>query len=268
MSLEILSRLPERDSGKPPLLFVHGAWFSAWCWEEFFLPFFAARGYPAHAVSLRGHGGSPGPLQTAGMADYVVDLAEAVASLTAPPVLIGHSMGGGVVQKYLETHQAPAAILLGSMPPYGMSAAFFDAWRRHPLRWLQANLSMSTKSLFDTPELCREFFYTAATPEADIVRHMRLGGDESRRALLDMSLTSFLSPGRVTSPVFVIGGEEDIVIAPRDAEATARAYNTTAKILPGVPHCMMLDASWRVAAEAVADILREATGAGGEAGLD
>jgi pimeloyl-ACP methyl ester carboxylesterase len=255
MNLEVLSRLPETANGKPPLLFVHGAWLSADCWDQNFLPYFAERGYPAHAVSLRGHGRSPRSLHWASMTDYVADVAEVAAKLPEPPVLIGHSMGGGVVQKYLETHDAPAAILLGSMPPHGMSAAFMDAWRRHPMRWLQANFSMNTKCLFASPGLCREFFFSASMPDAEIIGAMRSASDESLRALFDMSLPHFLNPARVKTPIHVIGGEKDVVIPPRDVEETARRYQTEARVLADVPHAMMLDLHWRKAADAVADWL-------------
>ncbi len=261
MALEILSRLPDEPTGKPPLLFVHGAWLAAWCWDDYFLPYFASRGYPSFAVSLRGHGGSSGSLHFAGMADYAADLAEAVARLPAPPVLIGHSMGGGVVQKYLESHEAPSAILIGSIPPHGMAGAFLDAWRRHPLRWLHANLSLDTRNLFREPELCREFFFSEHMPAQDIARVMRRADGESHRALFEMTLPHFLSPGRVRTPLHVLGGEKDVVIPPRDVEETARRYGTRAHILPGLPHAMMLDVRWREAAEALADFLAQTTGA-------
>ena len=45
-NLEVRSRLPERANAGPPLLFVHGGYCDAWCWEHYFLPWFAARGYP------------------------------------------------------------------------------------------------------------------------------------------------------------------------------------------------------------------------------
>lgn len=60
MNLEILFRRTQSRSPKTPILFVHGAYVGAWCWAEHFLDWFAARGYPVHAVSLRGHGGSAG----------------------------------------------------------------------------------------------------------------------------------------------------------------------------------------------------------------
>jgi pimeloyl-ACP methyl ester carboxylesterase len=255
MKLEVLSRLPNRATGRPSLLFVHGAWLDAGCWDEHFLAFFAGRGYPAHAVSLRGHGGSPGSVHWASMADYVEDVASVAAHLPAPPVVIGHSMGGGVAQKYLETHEAPGGVLLGSMPPHGMAMSFMDAMRRHPLRWLQANFSMNSKSLFATPELCREFFFSPATPDADIIRSMGRSNDESQRALFDMTLPHLIDPTRVKTPLLVLGGEKDVVIPPRDVIETARRYRTEAHILPGVPHAMMLDAHWPNAAEAIASWL-------------
>ena len=47
--LEVRSRLPANRTRKPPLLFVHGGYADAWCWEPFFLPWFAAQGWPATA---------------------------------------------------------------------------------------------------------------------------------------------------------------------------------------------------------------------------
>jgi pimeloyl-ACP methyl ester carboxylesterase len=89
-----------------PLLFVHGAWHAAWCWDEHFLDFFADKGYRALAVSLRGHGNSPTlkPLRSCSIADYVHGVASVADSLPTTPVLIGHSMGGFIVQRYLESH--------------------------------------------------------------------------------------------------------------------------------------------------------------------
>ena len=70
-------------------------------------------------------------------------------------MLIGHSMGGGVVQKYLETHDLPCAVLMASMPPRGALASMLKFMRRHPLLVLRANIAMSMKCFVDTPELVR-----------------------------------------------------------------------------------------------------------------
>ena len=58
--LEVLCRMPAGEARPTPLLFVHGAYTAAWCWDENFLPWFAEQGYAAYAVSLSGHGASRG----------------------------------------------------------------------------------------------------------------------------------------------------------------------------------------------------------------
>ena len=60
LSLEVVSRYPSKGKRCTPLLFVHGAFSAAWIWSEHFLDWFSERGWPVHAVSLRGHGGSEG----------------------------------------------------------------------------------------------------------------------------------------------------------------------------------------------------------------
>ena len=54
--LEVIDKGSSTESHPVPLLFVHGTWHAAWCWDEHFLDFFADKGYRAVALSLRGHG--------------------------------------------------------------------------------------------------------------------------------------------------------------------------------------------------------------------
>ena len=83
-ALELHQRAPAVDDGRPPLLFVHGLGHGAWCWEHW-LGAAADAGYPAYAVSLRGHGGSPGRLRTARIGQYVDDVVATAESLPRPP---------------------------------------------------------------------------------------------------------------------------------------------------------------------------------------
>jgi pimeloyl-ACP methyl ester carboxylesterase len=119
MNLEIISKYPIESRHTTPLLFVHGAWHGAWCWKVHLLDFFASHGFSAHALSLRGHGNSAGrgDLRGTRIADFVDDVAEVARQLPKPPVVIGHSMGGLVVQKYLQKYPAPVAVLLAAVPP-------------------------------------------------------------------------------------------------------------------------------------------------------
>src|SRR3954447_18257217 len=116
--LEVRKRLPTTPSRKPPLLFVHGGYCDSWCWEPYFLPWFAAQGYPAYAISLRGHGASGGQdsLFVAGLDDYAADVERVMAQIPVVPVLIGHSMGAAVVERLLATRPLRGAALLAPVP--------------------------------------------------------------------------------------------------------------------------------------------------------
>jgi pimeloyl-ACP methyl ester carboxylesterase len=85
--LEVIDKGPARESHKTPLLFVHGAWHGAWCWDEHFLDYFAAKGYRSLAVSLRGHRKSPAPksIRFCSVADLVDDVASVASSLPCNP---------------------------------------------------------------------------------------------------------------------------------------------------------------------------------------
>lgn len=250
--LEVIDKGSCSESHPVPLLFVHGAWHAAWCWDEHFLDFFADKGYRALAVSLRGHGNSasPKPLRACSLADYLDDVESVAATLPTTPVLIGHSMGGFIVQKYLETHQAPAAVLLASAPQRGSSAFNMRLTRRHP--WLATKGLITGNALLPvgTPALARESFFSARVPESDVVRYAALLNGESQRIALD-TMWMLPRPNRVTTPLLVLGAELDRCILPKEVHATASAYRTEAEIFPNIGHDMMLEPEWEAVAERI-----------------
>lgn len=250
--LEVIDTGSAGVSHPAPLLFVHGAWHAAWCWEENFLGFFADRGYRATALSLSGHGKSPTSkrLRDLTFADYVADVASAAAGLPAPPVVIGHSMGGAIVQKYLESHRAPAGVLLASAPPQGYLGSGLRWLRRHP--WHFAKLSVTGKSLpyVNTPELARERFFSADTPEVLVRRYAARLEEESARSGID-GLVRLPRPRRVRAPMLVIGADQDGAVAPHEVRATARAYRTEPVFFNGMGHNLMLEPGWAAVAERI-----------------
>src|SRR5688500_15441170 len=145
MKLEVNSKQPREKTHSTPLLFVHGAWHGAWCWENF-LPYFAAQGYEAHALSLRGHGNSEGKdgIRWYSIHEYVADVEQVARNMNTSPILIGHSMGGYIVQKFLESHTVPAGVLLASIPISGIMAMLLRMLRRHPASTLKALATLNT----------------------------------------------------------------------------------------------------------------------------
>lgn len=259
MQLEVITREPESNARPTPVLFVHGACHAAWCWSEHFLRYFAQRGYVSHALSLRGHGASEGRgrLRWTRVAHYVADVAQVAGQLQRPPALVGHSMGGLIVQKYLESHQAPAAVLLASCAPSGLLPLYFRIARRHPLTFLKANLTLSPFPLIGTPSLAREAFFSVDMPEEKVTAYFARMQDESYRAFLDMLGLDLPRPKQIKTPMLVLGAAKDTMIRRGEIEATARAYHTRAEIFPDMAHNMMLEAGWQAVADRIVSWLKE-----------
>lgn len=263
VGLEVLRCAPAAPRpGRPPLLFVHGAYAGAWCWQEHFLPWFAAAGWDCHAPSLSGHGGSHrrDELDRCSIDDYVNDVVAVAATLPAPPVLIGHSMGGFVVQKYLERHPAPAAALLCAVPPQGLAGSAISMFFGRPGLLLDLNRLMSGGRV--ALDSLRAALFAQPLAPADLLRYYRLAQPESHRAIWDMSLFNLPHVSRVLAglprggaDLLVLGTAHDAIIPPAQVEMTARSYGVAATILPDLGHGLMLEAGWRDAAQAILDWL-------------
>lgn len=268
MNLEIISRIPESPLHPVPLLFVHGANAGGWVWDEYFLPYFAERGYAAHAVSLRGHGGSGGKdtLRWTSLGDYVEDVRAAVARIGHPaPVLIGHSMGGMVVQKYLQTTTAPAAVLMASVPPDGLLESSISlAWRDPSLFW-EISLVQSLGPEAATFSTMRRALFSDSAPDQQLRSYFAHMQGESQRAIMDMMGLDLPRVDKVRSgigrmPLLVCGAEHDAFFPVRLVHRTARAFGTKAVIFPGIAHAMMLEPTWRQVADRLHGWLLETLG--------
>ncbi len=252
--LEVISRQPgvKVSPRNTPLLFLHGAYAAAWCWDEHFLGFFAERGYACHALSVSGHGASPGRerLDSFGIDHYVRDVAAVAEQLPAAPVLVGHSMGGMVAQKYLESHEAAGVVLMSSVPPQGLWAAALG------LAFQKPGLMNDLNRLLGGGQVALDTLRTAmfAQPVAmeDLARWYRRMQPESHRAIWDMTLFNLPLKSRMTlPPLLVLGAEHDTLIPASQVEMTARHYGVEAEIFPGVGHGLMLELGWKQVAERI-----------------
>ena len=254
LRLEILTRLPAKPRRAPPLVFVHGAWHGAWCWDDHFLDYFASRGFACYALNLRGHGASRGArdVRFCRVRHFVADLKEAVDSLGVQPILIGHSLGGFVVQKYLEQNPAQLGVLLASIPPRGASRMLKQIMRSQPLDLLKSNLMFSLKPLFSSADKVRNSLFSASTPQAVVEACRSRLQDDVILGFLDYLFLDLVDASKITSKMAVFGAADDRMIDAVDVENTARAYGQKAVIIPEVGHDLMLDQNWELAAEAIA----------------
>ncbi|MDO9597816.1 MAG: alpha/beta fold hydrolase [Azoarcus sp.] len=257
--LEVLCHSPAKGTPRPvPLLFIHGAYTGAWCWEEHFLPWFAEQGWMAYAVSLSGHGKSRNHkhLDALSIDDYVRDIAEVIARLPEPPVLIGHSMGGMVVQKYLERATAPAAVLLSSVPPQGLMGSALGLMFTKPHLLTDLNRIMGGgEAQLDS---LREALFHQPLDDERLRRYYKLSQPESHRAIWDMTLFNLPQPSRMSSvPMLILGTSHDQLIPPDQVRMTASTYGLSAEIFDGLGHGMMLEMDWERVATRIADWLKE-----------
>jgi pimeloyl-ACP methyl ester carboxylesterase len=250
--LELIDKGRCTDAHPAPLLFVHGASLSAWCWDEHFLDFFADSGFRAIAVSPRGHGASTlsQPLNSCSVAAYVDDVSTIVRMLGADTVLIGHSMGCNVVQQYLDKHRARAAVLMAPSTPRGIRRITLRMVRRHPGNILRANTSGSTADLFNTPALAREYLFCAHTPESIVRSCAARMEPESARAGLDQMIRS-PDARSVSAPLLVLGATDDGSRANGEVSAAARTYQIDAEFFPNMGHMMMLEPGWQAVTERI-----------------
>lgn len=270
-ALEIIHRPPTVRRGQPwPLLFVHGAHAGAWCWDEHFLPWFAAQGYDCHALSLRGHGGSRGKrsLHFHGMLDYVRDLERAIESLPQPPVVIGHSMGGMVVQKYLESHSLPGAVLMASVPPSGLAASVLRLLTSDPVLFSRISLMHGGSPRMEDVRGASRAVFSEDLDLALVDQYGARMQPESQRALMDMTFFHLARPHRAHAcPMLVMGASDDALFPPDQVKQTAEAYEADCVMVDGLAHAMMLEGAWLRAAKPLhAWLQRLASGTAEQAG--
>ena len=254
--LEILTA--GEPSRRPPLLFVHGAFCGAWIWAEHFLPFFAEAGFRGIAVSLRGHGRSAGrkQLDSFSLADYVADVAAASAGLDPPPVIVGHSMGGVVAQLFARRQPASGLILLSSASLAGLSGALMTMALSHPALLLALTRVQSRGMEPSDFAAMRKGLFSQDFPVDRAMRYAALFQRESMRANLELMAPQWLDMiGRPSLPALALGGADDCFVPWTDVAFSSLFWNAETQMLPGVPHAMMLDMSWRVPAQIMADWL-------------
>mmetsp|Transcript_21993 Transcript_21993/g.63061 ORF Transcript_21993/g.63061 Transcript_21993/m.63061 type:complete len:386 (+) Transcript_21993:2-1159(+) len=290
VSAEVKSCIPpsaRRNNGKPPLVFIHGSFHAAWCWTERYFPYFASKGYPCVAISLRGTSGT-----FAGEGVKKVKIAEHVADVSAlldyiqssegmnlsnKPVLISHSFGGLAVMKLIEEDPAAAqakiggAALLCSVPPSGNGKMTMRFLRRSLRDSWKITAGLAMKKCNDDPELCRELFFGGGSggddgddlgvTDKDIERYQ---GNFCRDvdATIDLGdLAKKLPSARAENggrasfasylpPSLVVGATDDFIVDKEGVDETAQFFDVE-PVFVDSPHDVMLTNKWQNGADAI-----------------
>ena len=167
------------------IVFMTGTFISHACWVEW-IAYFEKKGYKciapawphkdASAEDLRNthYNASIATNRLESITEYFAGI---VAALPEKPILIGHSLGGLVVQFLLQRGLASAGVAVHSFPPAGVSSFRFSLLRT---MWEAMSFFTSSKKSYMVPfrkwkrsfannlscEQQKEFYYKYAIPES------------------------------------------------------------------------------------------------------
>ncbi|MEW6350068.1 MAG: alpha/beta hydrolase family protein [Thermodesulfobacteriota bacterium] len=231
--------VPGESSRRTPLLMVHGGCHGWWAYEKW-LPCFAEAGWRSLALSLRNHTGSyrlpPGDFLTLRVEDYVEDVLHVIAWIGTAPVLLGHSMGGIIVQKVAEKVPLAALVLVEPVGPGQLGAI------RPPFRTdVPVHLDSATvrRSWFhDIDDDTFRGIYDRLVPESPSVINEYSGGE----VLVD--------PGKIECPILVVGARFGASVLHR-TDKIAGFFSADWFIVPDCGHDLMLEPAAPIAASQV-----------------
>jgi non-heme chloroperoxidase len=245
-----LDTLAVADASKAPVLCLPGLFAGAWVFEGL-LPLLAARGYPASAISYRGH--PPlSPLASIGrqsLADFTADASAAARDLDRP-IVIGHSLGGLVALLMAERNLIRAAVLLSPAPPRGISVL------SPPI--LARMATYLPALLFSRPFLPKAAHLDAlvlnCVPRADRAAVRDRFVPDSGRASREIALGAFKVPaGAIRAPMLVVGAEHDRFIPVGVSRRIAARYHVPFHTAAGHGHFLFSEPGWEGEASVILD---------------
>jgi len=218
------------------IFMVHGMWAGPWCWKNY-RHVLESAGYRCVATTLPYHDMAPHDipdprLGTTSLLDYVAALEREIARLGEKPILMGHSMGGLLVQMLGARGLGKALVLLTPAAPAGLPAVSPSVMRSF---WrMQTTWGWWRKPLRPTPADAR-YALLHLLPEAQRRQTYERFVFESGRAtfeigfwFLDRRGASRVDASSITCPVLVVGAAQDRMTPAAVVRRVARKYAAVA----------------------------------------
>jgi len=247
---------------KPVALLIHGMFMSPRCWEEW-IPYFEEHGVDAKAPPWPMHEEPPraqrtrhpdSQLGTLTLAQVVDAIAEVASALPEPPALVGHSMGGLIVQLLLQRGIGRCGVAIDSAPPKGVVSL---KWSFIKSNWGVVSPFVEARDPFlPTLEQFRyAFCHTLSTEDAErvyeklVVPESRLVG---RGPTTPYAKIDFNKPH---APLLFLSGELDHIIPASLNRSNFGKYAkesgvTELQELQGRTHFTLGDTGWEAVADA------------------
>jgi len=219
------------------VIFVHGMYMTPICWEQW-IGHFEAAGYRCLAPSWPGRDkpvdalrkAHPDPkLGSLTLRAVLEHVERRVRSLDERPVLIGHSMGGLIVQLLLQREIAAAAVAIDSAPPLGVLTLSWPFLRSN---WPHINPFAPRAQPIQMSFARFQYTFTNSMPLAEQrAAYERYVVPESRRVPAE-SLTPVarIDFRRQRPPLLLIAGSNDHLIPPGLNRTNYRRYRRSPAI--------------------------------------
>lgn len=230
------------------VLFVHGAWEGPWSFSPW-SAVFAEAGWACRSLTLPGHG--PGEeAEGAGLEQYSEALEDAVWA-PEKTVLVGHSLGGWLVLKYLERQRVAASVLVAPTPFNGLPLGTVAALARR-LPWAAfKTFVFGYPAALTKAQVIKELCFSEQSPDSAVQRYADRLVPEGPRVVRQLALMRLRPPGarRVSArrlrktqagqPHLIVASGADRFVTPADLEPTARLLGAEMLRLDGVPHAVV-----------------------------
>ncbi len=218
--------------------------------------FFQAAGFETHAPTHPGRDPTRDDvLRRTGIKDCFDVALKAYDSLTEPPIVIGHSMGGLLTQKIAAARTPRAAVLLASIPP----GVLWPQLKALPHLFPVLPAVLAGKPFLPSARTMREVpLNTLPKAEQDdlIPKLVR----DSRRVFREMSMGSSstrVNASDVTCPVLCVSAGSDHNVAQWISRRIAKRYNAEHQVHPGKPHWIVVESALDDVAPPVLQWLRK-----------
>lgn len=249
------------------VVLLHGLWVTPRSWEAW-IERYEARGlrvlapaYPGFDAEVEALRADPSVVAAASFAQTVEHLAGVVAAQPTPPVLIGHSLGGLLVQLLLARGLGAAGVAIDSAPPEGVRTAPPSQVRA--LLPVLRNPRTRGRAVMFTPEQFHYAFTNTLTEDHARAVYERYAVAAPGRWVWDYGLLAHYRPGHQETwvdwsaprpPLLFLAGGSDHIMPPSVNRANARRWasspsRTELYEFPGRDHWTCGAPGW----EAVAD---------------
>jgi non-heme chloroperoxidase len=245
------------------VVLIHGTNAGPWTMSNF-VGHFEQRGFRCHSPAYRHHDQPPSEetsklLAGISIADYVKDIAGFVETLDAPPILVGHSLGGVVAQKLAVRGLAGAIVLLNGSVNWGVLPTT-DQERALGKMFMSAGTFWEGTLLPDFETMAR-FGLNKLDPIEQRSVFDRLGPESGRVMfelffwIFDDNQTTKIDYEAVTCPILMVSGSDDLAIPPSTARLIAERHGprVTFHEAQGFGHYLTLEPEWRKIAEVCVD---------------